>query len=235
MAPPRPSYITGAMHHWWTYRRRLTVGIMAWLTLTAIAWIAYLPFLAGLPGCHWLALGYSRLLGVTFAWLLVSLFSLPLLGLAFGILLVTNIYGPWRSRSRQGIRQLLLLLLIELMGLIALAPNFAVQYDPMNTHAIAPWHVKYRAVYVAPLDNNYGDLMLLKCRWLGLCHQVYRHATDITSAERADIAFNPTTHQVALHLESRWVYVRSPDTEPCQEIQGDLVQYGKCTFQPDAL
>lgn len=206
------------------------MAIVGGLGLTAIGWIGYLPFVAGFPGCYWLAWGYGHLVLVTLPLMLVAFFTLPAFGMALGILALVSTVGQWRHRARQGAKTLLMLLLAELLAIIALLPNAVWQFETYDQVAIAPWHVIYRAAYVAPLDNNYGHLMLLKCHWLGLCYQVYRSDTDITSAEDVNVEYNVKTNEVALHLEGRWVYVRSPGEAPCHEqLRG--FEYGECRFE----
>ena len=217
---------------WEKYSVRLV--LVGWAGLAVAGWLGYLPFLAGFPGFHWLALAYSALLPLTVVLVLGSLFILPTTGFAFAILGLISLKQAWRRRARNAMRKLLGLLLVLAMAIGALLPSLMLLYVPYATLNIAPWHTVYRAIYVSPVDNNYGDLMLLKCRWLGICHQVYRSYTDITSAEETFLEYNGAMNQVALHLEGRWVYVRSPKTQACKEFLRSSDSYGKCSFDPEA-
>lgn len=205
------------------------IGTGLGLSLAVMGWLGYLPFLSGAPGCYWLAQAYGWLLPATVAVLVTALLTTPVFGIAFGILAIASLHPGGRRRARQGAKKLLVVLLIEVLAIAALVPN-VIWLGEVTTHlAIAPWHMVYRAIYIAPLDDNYGDLMLVKCRWFGLCHQVYRRYTDVGSATAAELAYNADTDQVALHLEGRWVYVRSPGTPPCREDL-DFHAYGTCDF-----
>jgi hypothetical protein len=182
-----------------------------------VGWLGYLAFFGGVPGNYWLAQGYSYLLILAVAIVVTALLTLPVFGLAFGLLAIASIHPPWRSRTRQGAKKLLLMLLIEAMAIAALLPSGILVGYVTDHLTIAPWQVTYRAIYVSPLDDNYGDLMLLKCRWFGFCRQVYRRYTDVSSSEDAYLQFDPEANQVKLHLEGRWVYVRSPGHPACRE------------------
>ncbi|MBW4462740.1 MAG: hypothetical protein KME47_21255 [Nodosilinea sp. WJT8-NPBG4] len=118
--------------------------------------------------------------------------------------------------------------------LVALLPALLAGYAPQAKQDIALWGITYRTVYVAfPLGDNYGDLMLLSCRSLGLCHSVYRGYTDISSAGEAALTFNAETNQVALRLEGQWVYVRSPDEVLCNQPSQHTTFNGSCSFVPN--
>lgn len=197
-----------------------------------IGWLGYLTFLAGAPGNYWLVQGYSFSILGTFASVLVALLTAPLFGLAFGILAIASLNPDWRSRARQGAKNLLVMLLIGAMTMVALLPSGILLGYVEDQLAIAPWQAVYRAIYVAPFDDNYGDLMLVKCRWMGFCRQVYRGYTNSISAEEAYLDFNSQTEQVALYLEGRWVYVRSPGLPVCKEVLRSSDPYGKCSFTP---
>ncbi len=208
------------------------LGLTVWGSLTAIGWFGYLTFLAGAPGNYWLAQTYSFSIVGAFASVLVALLTAPLFGLAFGLLAIASLNPDWRSRTRQGAKKLLVMLLIEVMAIAALLPSGILLGYVEDQLAIAPWQTVYRAIYVAPFDDNYGDLMLVKCRWLGFCHQVYRSYTDVVSAEETFLQFNTNTNEVALQLEGRWVYVRSPGSPACKEVLRSSDPYGKCNFMP---
>lgn len=208
-------------------------GIRIWLVLAVVGWLGYLAFLGGVPGNYWLAQAYSFSSFGAVAVMLVALLTAPLFSLAFGLLAIASLKSDWRSRARQGAKKLLLVLLIEAMAITALLPSGMLLGSVEDKLAIAPWQTVYRAIYVAPFDDNYGDLMLVKCRWLGFCRQVYRSYTDVTSAEEAGLQFNASTNEVALYLESRWVYVRSPDSPDCKEVLRSSDPYGKCDFVLD--
>ena len=225
-SPPiiRHPLVRAIAKHW----RR--IGLMIWLGLMAVGWLGYLPYVLGLPGIHGLAVVYNLLVYIIFALILGSLYGWPFIGAAFVMLILLSFIPECKRYARAGLRILLTLGLAILMTIAALLPSFILQYQPYAQKAIAPWHSVYRAIYVSPLDNNYGDVMLVRCR-LGLCYQVYRGETNISSIEDAVIEFNPETNQVALYLEGRWVYVRSPGSPPCKEnLRAN--EYGKCNFIP---
>lgn len=207
-------------------------GLTIWAILMAISWLGYLMFLNGAPGNYWLAQAYSFLIVGAVPVVLVAVLTAPLFGLAFGLLAVVSLNPNWRSRARQGAQKLLVMLLIEVMAMAALLPSGIWVQEVTHRLAIAPGQVVYRAIYVSPLDDNYGDLMLVQCRWMGFCHQVYRSYTNSISAGAADLDFKPQTEQVALHLEGRWVYVRSPGAPACKEVLHSGERYGKCHFTP---
>jgi hypothetical protein len=192
--------------------------------------LGYGLLLQGGPGFYWLAWAYGQLLALALAVVVTTLLTLPMMAAAFALLAVGSINRSRRYRLRQGAKQLLRLLLAALMIILGLLPSLIWQFETPAQLAIAPWQVTYRALYVAPLDDNYGDLMLVQCHWLGWCHQVYRRYTNVKSAEDAYLAFDATTNQVGLHLEGRWVYVRTPGYPPCQEQLRASDPFGKCSF-----
>ncbi len=196
-------------------------------------WLGYLAFLKGFPGNYWLATLYGYFVWAAIAVVLTALVTTPLFGLAFGVLAIASANSDWRSRSRQGAKKLLIILLIEVMAIAALLPSGLLLANVTDQLAIAPWATVYRAMYVAPLDDNYGDLMLVNCRWAGFCHQVYRRYTNSISAEEAFLNFNAQTNEVALHLEGQWVYVRSPDAPACKAVLHASDSDNKCDFIPN--
>jgi hypothetical protein len=214
----------------WPTNRWTRIGLILWGGLIALGWLGYWPLLQGVPGVYGLAWVYRWWLIVAVVAILGGLLVLPVVGMAFCLLLLLSLKSGWRRYTRQGARKLLLLLLIEAMAIMALLPSFLRQFETHDEITIAPWHTTYRAVYVAPLDDNYGDMMLLQCRWPGLCRQVYRAGTDVLSAEAATLDFNAATNEVGLYLEGRWVYVRSPGQPPCTEQLRSADEYGRCPF-----
>ncbi|RZM79669.1 hypothetical protein [Leptolyngbya iicbica] len=217
--PEFPTPNSDAHHHressprrrWWRF------GVIAWVGLAAVGWLGYLAFFGGLPGNYWLAQVYSISLFPLAAVVLTTVLTAPMFGLAFGLLAIGSIHTPWRRRTRQGAKKLLLLLLIEAMAIAALLPSGILVTTLSDRLVILPWHTTYRAIYVSPLDDNYGDLMLVKCGWFGFCRQVYRSYTDVGSADEAYLQFDAEANQIKLHLEGSWVYVRSPGAPACQE------------------
>lgn len=216
-------------------RDRRRWGLIIWGLLTALGWLWYLPFASGHGlGFHGLAWAYSQLLVVALLLLSVGTVAIALGSIALCVLLLISLRPDWRRSAQRGIKKLLVLLLVEVLLCVALLPTLFLGYAPQASQVVSLWHTTYRAVYVAfPLDDNYGDLMLLNCRWLGLCHQVYRGSTDITSAGKASLAFNAETNQVALNLEGQWVYVRSPNTKPCTRSLELAVNESECRFDPN--
>lgn len=200
------------------------MGMTVWGIVMMIGGLGYLAFLKGIPGNYWLTQAYGFLIWGAAA---VAVLTAPLLGLAFVLLAIASLHPDWRSRTRQGAKKLLLILLIEAMVIFALLSGIVVG-DVTDRLAVAPWQVVYRAIYLSPLDNNYGDLMLVKCRWFGFCRQVYRSYTDMGSAEEAYLQFNADANQVKLHLEGRWVYRRSPGSPACKEILRSDDPHRKC-------
>ncbi|MEL6402501.1 MAG: hypothetical protein AAFR26_26005 [Cyanobacteria bacterium J06626_4] len=182
-----------------------------------------------LPGMHTLAWAYSALAIVTILVTAAVLLTLPVLGLAFLLLLLASTRPEWQRPARQGAKKLLVLLLVELLALIALLPTLVLGYAPQTQQTIAPWHQTWHTVYVAPLDDNYGALLLLRCRW-GLCHPVYRGETNVISAAEALLKYNPETDQMALKLEGQWVYVQSAAGDICRVRLRSLDAYEKCSF-----
>ena len=209
-------------------RRWIRVGVMAWLGLAVVGWFGYFAFLMGWPGNYWLAQVYSASILGLVSLGLTAILTTPIFGIAFGILAIASLKVSWRSRARQGAKKLLVILLIQIMAIAALLPSGILVMSVSDRLTIAPWQATYRALYVSPLDDNYGDLMLVKCRWLGFCHQVYRSYTDVISSEEAYLEFDAEANQVKLHLEGRWVYVRSPGSPACKEILLSDDPYGKC-------
>jgi hypothetical protein len=203
--------------------------------LAVLGWLWYLPFVQGaVPGFHGLAWVYSKLLAIALLILLVVIVVTGVGGLAVCLLLLLSLKLEWRQSARRGLAKVGLLLVAGLLLLVGLLPSFMTSYAPQAREDIAPWGVTYRTVYVAlPLDDNYGDLMLLSCRSLGLCHQVYRSYTDIMSAGTAALAFNAETNQVALNLQGQWVYVRSRDQELCSQSPQLTDGNGSCSFVPN--
>ncbi|WP_204137320.1 hypothetical protein [Halomicronema sp. CCY15110] len=210
-------------HRRWRHR-----GVIAWAGLATVGWLGYLAFLGGFPGNYWLAQIYSFSIAALMSLGLTAILTAPIFGLAFGLLAIASLNSDWRSRSRQGAKTLLLMLLIEAMAIAALLPSGILVGYVTDRLAIAPWQVTYRTIYVSPLDNNYGDLMLVRCRWFGFCRQVYRSYTDAGSSEDAYLQFDAEANQVKLHLEGRWVYVRSPSGPACKEILRSDDPYSKC-------
>jgi hypothetical protein len=213
-------------------KRLRRIGMILWGILLLAGWLGYLPYLLGMPGIHGLALLYNALMPLAAILILGTIHGVPFFGSALGGLVLLSLYPKWRPLAYASVRILLRSALALLMVLIALLPSFILQYQPYAHRAIAPWRSVYRAIYVSPLDNNYGDLMLLRCYGLGLCRQVYRTETNISSVEEALIDFNSETNQAALYLEGRWVYVRSPRIPPCKENLRAWDEYGKCDFTP---
>ncbi|MGG6238574.1 hypothetical protein ACQ4N7_08015 [Nodosilinea sp. AN01ver1] len=213
-------------------RRRWVFAI--WGLLTALGWLWYLPFASGRGiGFHGLAWAYSQLFAIALLLLLVGIVAIALGSIALGVLLLMGLKPAWRRSARRGIQKLLVLLAVGVLLPLPLLPTLAVGYAPQARQVVSPWRTTYRTVYVAfPLDDNYGDLMLLQCRWL--CHQVYRSSTDIISAGAAGLAFNAETNQVGLQLQGQWVYVRSPNSEPCTLSLGLTANERECRFIPNS-
>ncbi len=209
-------------------RRWMRVGLIAWVGLAVVGWLVYFAFVLGWPGNYWLAKVYSASILGLVPLGLTAILTTPIFGIAFGILAIASLNVSWRSRARQGAKQLLVILLIQIMAIAALLPSGILVMSTSDRLTIAPWQTTYRALYVSPLDDNYGDLMLVKCRWFGFCRQVYRSYTDVISSEEAYLEFDAEANQVKLHLESRWVYVRSPGSPACKEILRSDDPYGKC-------
>ncbi|MBD1873381.1 hypothetical protein H6F75_07795 [Nodosilinea sp. FACHB-131] len=207
------------------------VLLLGWAMLAALGWLGYLPFVEGaVPGMYWLAWAYNELFAIALLTLLAVIVLLGAGGLAICLLLLLSLKPEWRQSARRGLAKVVLLLIAGLLLLLALLPAFMAGYAPHAIQNIAPWGVTYRAVYVAfPLDDNYGDLMLLSCR-LGICHQVYRSYTDIISAGVATLAFNAETNQVGLNLQGQWVYVRSPDEVICSQPSPATSFNSSCSF-----
>ncbi|MEA5451275.1 hypothetical protein VB780_22025 [Leptolyngbya sp. CCNP1308] len=213
-------------------RRSLLLG---WAMLAGLGWLGYLPFVWGaVPGVHGLAWVYSKL----FAIALLTLLAVIVLGivgsLALCLLLLLSFNLNWRQSARQGVAKVVWLLITGIFLLVTLLPALIVGYAPQANQPIASWGITYRTVYVAfPLDDNYGELMLLRCRSLGLCRQVYRSSTDIISAGEATLAFDADTNQMGLKLEGQWVYVRSPDAELCSQPPQLTNGNDSCSFVPN--
>lgn len=203
--------------------------------LAALGWLGYLPFVWGsVPGVHGLAWVYSKLLAIALLLLLAVIVVMGVGGLAVCLLLLLSLKLEWRQSARRGLAKVGLLLIASVLLLVALLPAFMASYAPQASQNIAPWQVTYRTVYVSlPLDDNYGDLMLLSCRSPGLCRQVYRGYTDIFSASEAALAFNAETNQVGLNLQGQWVYVRSRDQELCSESPQLTSGNRACSFVPN--
>jgi hypothetical protein len=180
---------------------------------------------------HGLAWVYSKLFAIA---LLAVIVLVIVGGLALCLLLLLSFNLNWRQSARRGVAKVVWLLITGILLLVALLPALIVGYAPKASQTIAPWGITYRTVYVAlPLDDNYGELMLLRCRSLGLCRQVYRSYTDIISAGEAVLAFNADANQVGLKLEGQWVYVRSPDEELCSQPPQLTNGNGSCSFVPN--
>ncbi|MBD2105478.1 hypothetical protein [Nodosilinea sp. FACHB-13] len=218
-----------------TRRPRWRTLLLGWAMLAALGWLGYLPFVGGaVPGIHGLAWVYSKLFAIALLTLLAVIVLLIVGGLALCLLLLLSFNLSWRQSARRGAAKVVWLLVTGVLLLVALLPALLAGYAPQAKQDIAPWSVTYRTVYVAfPLDDNYGDLMLLSCRSLGPCHQVYRGYTDIVSAGDAALAFNAVTNQVALNLQGQWVYVRSPDKELCSRSSQLTNGNGSCSFVPN--
>ncbi|PZU96238.1 MAG: hypothetical protein DCF32_21870 [Leptolyngbya sp.] len=237
MSSPNPPASNPATR---TLGRRFTrhlrwVLLLGWAVLAACGWLGYLPFVGGaVPGVHGLAWVYSKLFAIALLTLLAVIVLVTVGGLALCLLLLLSFSLNWRQSARRGAAKVVWLLITGILLLVALLPALIVGYAPKANQAIAPWGITYRTVYVAfPLDDNYGELMLLQCRSLGLCHPVYRGYTDIVSAGEAALAFNAEANQVGLKLEGRWVYVRSPNEELCSQLPQLTNSNGSCSFVPN--
>ncbi|MBD2233845.1 hypothetical protein [Phormidium tenue] len=216
-----------------TRRPRRRTLLLGWAILAALGWLGYLPFVGGaVPGVHGLAWVYGKLFAIALLTLLAVIILLGAGSLAVCLLLL-SLKLEWRQSIRRGLAKVGLLLAVGIFLLVALLPALLVGYAPQASQTMSPWGVTYRTVYVAfPLDDNYGELMLLSCRSPGLCHQIYRSSTDIISAGGADLAFNTDTNQVALNLEGQWVYVRSPDKALCNQPLPPTTFSSSCSFVP---
>ncbi|PSN81118.1 hypothetical protein C8B47_02890 [filamentous cyanobacterium CCP4] len=216
------------MRQFFTRRDRRRWVFAIWGLLTALGWLWHLPFASGRGlGFHELAWAYSQLLVVALLLLLVGIVAIALGIIALCVLLLMGLRPDWRRSAHRGIKKLLLVLLAGVLLPVALLPTLFLGYAPQASQVVSLWRTTYRTVYVAfPLDDNYGDLMLLRCRWL--CHQVYRGSTDIISASEADLAFSAETNQVGLRVQGQWVYVRSPGSELCIQSIGE----SECQFVP---
>jgi hypothetical protein len=121
LSPPQPDNVNAPprwlRNRWWRW------AFLAWGSMMLIGWLGYLAFFGGVPGNYWLAQGYSYLLILAVAIVVTALLTLPVFGLAFGLLAIASIHPPWRSRTRQGAKKLLLMLLIEAMAIAALLPS----------------------------------------------------------------------------------------------------------------
>ncbi|MBE9159585.1 hypothetical protein IQ265_22520 [Nodosilinea sp. LEGE 06152] len=215
-------------------RRRWVFAI--WGLLTALGWLWYLPFVSGRGvGFHGLAWAYSQLLAIALLLLLVGIVAIALGGMTLCVLLLMSLKPNWRRSAHRGVKKLLVLLLVEVLLFVALLPTLFLGYAPKASQVVSLWRTTYRAVYVAfPIDDNHGDIMLLNCHWLGPCHQVYRGSTDIISAGEADLAFNARTNQVGLRVQGQWVYVRSPNREPCTKSLALAANESECRFIPSS-
>lgn len=211
------------------------VLLLGWVALAALGWLGYLPFVRGaVPGFHGLAWVYSNLLAIALLILLAVIVVLGVGGLAVCLLLLLSLKLEWRQSARRGLAKVGLLLVACILLPVALLPAFMAGYVPQASQNIAPWQVTYRTAYVAfPLDDNYGELMLLSCRSLGLCRQVYRGSTDVISAGEAVLAFNADANQVGLKVEGQWVYVRSRDRELCSQPPQLASGNRSCSFVPE--
>ena len=214
------------------WQSKIKLGLALWAALTLLGWLWYLPFLSGvpLPGVHGLAWAYNALAIVAVLVTATVLLTLPVFGLAFLILLLASTRPKWQRPARQGAKKLLVLLLVELLALIALLPALVLGYAPQTQQTIAPWRQTWHTVYVAPLDDNYGALLLLRCDRWGLCHPVYRGETNVISVAEALLQYNPETDQMALQLEGQWVYVQSAAGDICRVRLRSLDADDKCRF-----
>ncbi|MGF1457954.1 MAG: hypothetical protein ACFBSG_02910 [Leptolyngbyaceae cyanobacterium] len=210
------------------------VSLGLWSGLTAWGWLWYWPFVSGhLWGWHALAWLYGQLVWISVFGLFAIAASLPIIGLAFGVLGLISQHRAWRPTARRGAKILVVSLLIELMAIMLLLPPLFSNYWPQTRLAIAPWQQTFHTIYVGfTFDDNYGDLMLLRCHRLGLCHQVYRRYTDTGSAEQATLQMNADKTAIGLRLEGQWVYVTSQTAPLCDAARPAGIDYGKCTLEP---
>ncbi|PSR12714.1 hypothetical protein C8255_26225 [filamentous cyanobacterium CCP3] len=225
---------SSAVGQFFTRRDRRRWVFILWGLLTALGWLWYLPFASGRGfGFHGLAWAYSQLFAIALLLLLVGIAAIALGSIALCVLLLMGLRPDWQRSARRGIQKLLVLLLVEVFLLVALLPALFLGYAPQASQVVPLWRTTYRVVYVAlPIDDNYGDLMLLNCRWL--CQPVYRGSTDIISASEADLAFSAETNQVGLRVQGQWVYVRSPQSEPCTRSLGLTANERECRFIPNS-
>ncbi|MEM6437582.1 MAG: hypothetical protein AAF773_27560 [Cyanobacteria bacterium P01_D01_bin.115] len=216
------------------WQSKIKLGLALWAALTLLGWLWYLPFLSGvpLPGVHGLAWAYSALVIIMILVLLTVFLTLPLVGLAFIALLLASLRPEWQRPARRRGKNLLVLLLIELLALIALLPTMILGYYPQTQQTIAPWQQSFHAIYVPPLDDNYGALLLLRCDRWKLCYSVYRGETNVMSAAEARLHYNAETERVALRLESQWVYVQSATGEVCRMPSRAFNAETRCNFEP---
>lgn len=187
--------------------------------LAILGWLWYLAFVSGkVPGIHWVGVAYSTAVFWAEMILILALGpTLPIVAIAIVILLLASLKSSWRQTARRGVKTLLVLSLATGLLILSMLPAVIVSYAPKSHHRVADWHSTFRTIYAAfPLDDNYGDLLLLKCGRLGLCHQIYRFPSNISSVEETTFQYDPDTDQLGLYLDSTWAYVRSRTTELCR-------------------
>ena len=210
----------------------LQLFLFVWGLLTTVGWLAYWPYVQGWgPGLHQLAVVYSvamifptlLLAGIIYLW---PVMVIALLGLG-----LASLNRQWRRAAYRAFQQLLLLLLALGPLLIALLPSFLLGYSPQNALTVDAWHKTYRVAYVAfPIDDNYGDITLMECRTGGLCHQVYRTASNVLSAKETELSFNPDADLLAFKVEGSWVYVQSQAAVQCQLNLAELASRNACDY-----
>jgi hypothetical protein len=217
--------------------RRIPKGLLiGWVLMAAFGWLSYLPFVSGAaPGVHGLAWAYSQLLLVA----LLALLTLIASGLAAVVLLCLllplSLKPQWQQKVRQGLAKVGLLAAAGGLGLLALWPALMVGYAPQAQQAVAPWGITYRTVYAAfPIDDNYGELLLLSCRFGGLCQPLYQGPTDVISAAGTAIEFDVQRDQLGLNLAGQWVYVRSRQQEICRTVPSPQAVGEACRFASEA-
>lgn len=217
--------------------RRIPKGLLiGWALIAAFGWLSYLPFVSGAaPGVHGLAWAYSQLLLVA----LLALLTLIVSGLAGAVLLCLmlplSLKPQWQHKVRQGLAKVGLLAAAGGLGLLALWPTLMVGYTPHAQQRVSPWGITYRTAYVAyPIDNNYGELLLLSCRFGGLCQPLYQGPTDLFSAAEATLVFDAQRDQLGLNLAGQWVYVRSRQQEICRSVPSLEPSEDDCRFASEA-
>lgn len=231
--PFRPAVGPAAAVKRFFARRRLPKGLLlGWVLMAVLGWFSYLPFVSGVvPGVHGLAWAYSQLLLIALLLLLTLIASGLAAAVLLCLLLLLRLKPQWQPSIRRGLAKLGLLAAAGGLGLLALWPTLMVGYAPQSQQAVAPWGRTYRAIYTAfPLDDNYGELMLLSCRFGELCQPIYRGSTDVISAAGAAIVFNAQTDQVALNVAEQWVYVRSRQQVLCRRALQPQASDNDCRF-----
>lgn len=199
-------------------RRGVRWFLAVWALLVLLVWGAYWSFADGhLPGVHLIAAWGGQWLTVAALLLLVgTLLGLPVLGVAVGLLGIGSLWPRWRRVALGGLRQLLLVALGWGLLVMALVPAFYLGYFPQSSLRVAAWERTYHSIYLTfPTDDNYGDLALVECGQWGLCYQRFRSFTDSGSARDARLVYDARRDQLALTLESRWVYLRHRHEEVC--------------------